>query len=268
MIEQNPLAKRPRIGSDAGSSAASRPAPITFQFDDYDLPGFLSIASRFGTEKYGYVATPNVDGFVRAYEDASFLETYSRAAFVLLDSRVAALLFRLVHGIRVQVLPGSDLTAALLHEVIKPEDRVVLIGSTAGQAQALRERFNLKDLLHHDPPMGFIRDSAAMEACLQFVEESSPFRYCLIAVGDPQGMMVAHRLTERGRARGLAFNIGASIDFITGKQRRAPRWMQRIALEWLYRLLSNPRRLASRYLIRGPKILAYVGRSRILRRPA
>jgi len=129
----------------------------------------------------------NVDGLIRVYEDASFREWYSRAAFVLLDSRVAALLFRLVHGIRVPVLPGSDLTAALLHEVINPEDRVVLIGSTAEQAQALRERFGLKHLLHHNPPMGFIRDSAAVEACLQFVEASSPFRYCLIAVGDPQG---------------------------------------------------------------------------------
>jgi len=255
-------------GSDANRTVASAPPPITLAFDDYDLPGFLSVASRFGMERYGYVATPNVDGFVRACEDASFLESYSRATFVLLDSRVAALLFRLVHGIRVPVLPGSDLTAALLHEVINPEDRVVLIGSTAEQAQTLRERFSLKHLLHHDPPMGFIHDSAALEACLRFVEESSPFRFCLIAVGDPQGMIVAHRLALRGRARGLAFNIGASIDFITGKQRRAPRWMQQIALEWLYRLSSNPRRMASRYLIRGPKILAYVGKSKILRKPA
>jgi N-acetylglucosaminyldiphosphoundecaprenol N-acetyl-beta-D-mannosaminyltransferase len=259
---------RSEATSDPSNSAASRFRPITFEFDNYDLPGFMSAASRFGMEKYGFVATPNVDGLIRVYEDASFRGWYSKAAFVLLDSRVAALLFRLVHGIRVPVLPGSDLTAVLLQEVIKPEDRVVLIGSTAEQAQVLRERFGLKHLLHHNPPMGFIRDSAAVEACLQFVEASSPFRYCLIAVGDPQGVIVAHRLAERGRARGLAFIIGASIDFVTGKQRRAPRWMQRIGAEWLYRLLSDPRRLARRYLIRGPKFLAYVGRTRIAWRPA
>ena len=254
--------------SDPSNSATSTLSPITFEFDDYDLPGFMSVVSRFGMEKYGYVATPNVDGLIRVYEDASFREWYSRAAFVLLDSRVAALLFRIVHRIRVPVLPGSDLTSVLLHEVITPGDRVVLIGSTAAQAQALRERFDLRNLLHHNPPMGFIRDSAAVEACLQFVEASSPFRYCLIAIGDPQGVIVAHRLAERGRARGLAFIIGASIDFVTGRQRRAPRWMQRIGCEWLYRLLSNPRRLAWRYLIRGPKFLAYVGRSKVLRRAA
>jgi exopolysaccharide biosynthesis WecB/TagA/CpsF family protein len=252
--------------SDISSPVASPLPATTFEFDDYDMSAFLSVVSRFGTEKYGYVATPNVDGLVRAYESASFRETYSRAAFVLLDSRVAALLFRLVHGIRIPVLPGSDLTAILFREVIKPEDPVVLIGANAEQAQELRERFGLKNLFHHAPPMGFIHDSAAVEQCLKFVEANSPFRYCLIAVGDPQGMILAHLLAERGSARGLAFNIGASIDFITGKQRRAPRWMQRLALEWLYRLSSNPRRMASRYLIRGPKFLAYVGRSNIVRR--
>lgn len=145
---------------------------------------------------------------------------------------------------------------------------MLLIGSTEAQAQRVRERFGLKDLLHHNPPMGFIRDPAAVEACLQFVESASPFRYCLIAVGDPQGVIVAHRLGDRGRARGLSFIIGASIDFITGKQQRAPAWVQRIGFEWLYRLMRSPRRLAWRYLVRGPKFFIYLFTSRVaLRRP-
>jgi exopolysaccharide biosynthesis WecB/TagA/CpsF family protein len=242
--------------------------PVTFEVDDYDLPEFLSVAVTFGAEMFGYVATPNVDGLIRLHESASFRAEYARAAYVLLDSRVAALLFRLVHRVRIPVSPGSDLTAALFGQVIKPEDRVLLIGSTEQQAQTLRERFGLKHLLHHNPPMGFIRDPAAVEACLQFMESQSPFRFCLIAVGDPQGIIIAHRLAERGRARGLAFIIGASIDFMTGKQQRAPSWMQRSGLEWLYRLLCNPRRLAWRYLVRGPKFFAYVGKCRVVLRRA
>jgi exopolysaccharide biosynthesis WecB/TagA/CpsF family protein len=156
----------------------------------------------------------------------------------------------------------------MLQQVIRPDDRVLLIGSTEQQVQTLRERFGLKHLLHHNPPMGFIRDPAAVEACLQFIESASPFRYCLIAVGDPQGVMVAHSLATRDRARGLALIIGASIDFITGKQQRAPTWMQRIGFEWLYRLINNPRRLAWRYLVRGPKFFVYVGTSRVVLRSA
>jgi exopolysaccharide biosynthesis WecB/TagA/CpsF family protein len=258
------------LDAAAGRSGAIAPqrAPVTFEFDDYQLPDFLRVAVGFGTDEYGYVATPNVDGLIRVRESSSFRAAYARAAYVLLDSRVAALLLRLTHWVRIPVSPGSDLTVALFEQVIKPDDRVLLIGSTAEQAQTVRERYGLKNLIHNNPPMGFIRDPAAVEACLQFIESASPFRYCLIAVGDPQGVMVAHALAERGRARGLAFIIGASIDFMTGKQRRAPLWMQRIGLEWLYRLLGNPRRLAWRYLVRGPKFFLYMGISRVKLRRA
>jgi exopolysaccharide biosynthesis WecB/TagA/CpsF family protein len=241
---------------------------VRFELDDYDLPKFLSVAERFGSQKYGYVATPNVDGLIRVRESASFRAEYARAAYVLLDSRVAAFFFRLVYRVRVPVCPGSDLTAALLNKVIKPDDRVLLIGSTEEQAQVLRQRFGLKHLLHHNPPMGFIRDPAAVEACLQFMESASPFRYCLIAVGDPQGVIIAHQLAVREQARGLAFVIGASIDFVTGKQKRAPTWMQHIGFEWLFRLSSDPRRLAWRYLVRGPKFFVYLATSRAVLRPA
>lgn len=259
---------QPRAPALGRSSITRKRNPVAFEFDEYALPEFLSVAASFDTQKYGYVATPNVDGLIRLYESASFRAEYAMAAYVLLDSRVAAFLFRLFHGVRVPVCPGSDLTAALLQQVIRPDDRVVLIGSSEQQAQIIRERFGLKDLLHHNPPMGFIRDAAAVETCLQFVESASPFRFCLIAVGDPQGVITAHHLAERARARGLAFIIGASIDFITGKQRRAPTWMQRVGCEWLYRLMRNPRRLAWRYLARGPKFFVYLGKSRVvLRQP-
>jgi len=252
--------------SERSPRIATRRDPIVFEFDDYHLPQFLSVAANFGMQTYGYVATPNVDGLIRLHETASFRAQYARAAYVLLDSRVAALLFRAPLPVRVPVSPGSDLTAALLHKVIKPDDRVLIIGSTEQQAQTVRERFGLKHLLHHNPPMGFIHDPAAVEACLQFIESASPFRFCLIAVGDPQGVIIAHRIALRERARGLAFIIGASIDFITGKQQRAPGWMQRVGLEWLYRLIRNPRRLARRYLLRGPKFFLYLWTSRVLLR--
>jgi exopolysaccharide biosynthesis WecB/TagA/CpsF family protein len=249
-----------------GAVAAKR--RFVFETDNYDLPGFLEVAANFDSKAYGYVATPNVDGLIRLHESETFRAAYARAAYVLLDSRVAAFLFRWVYKIRVPVCPGSDLTAALFEHVISPEDRVVLIGSTDEQAALLRERYGLKQLLHHNPPMGFIRDPAAVEACLQFVESRSPYRFCLIAVGDPQGSIIAHQLATRDRARGLALIVGASIDFITGKQRRAPLWMRHSGLEWLYRLACNPRRLAWRYLIRGPKILLYLGTSRVVLRPS
>jgi exopolysaccharide biosynthesis WecB/TagA/CpsF family protein len=228
--------------------------PVKLSIDNYDLVGFVPRVTAFGTERFGFVVTPNVDHVIRYHDEPGFRSLYEAADYILLDSRVLALMLRLARGLRVRVCPGSDLTAVLFRELMGAEDRVVLIGASAQQAQQLAADHGLRDLRHHCPPMGFIRDPAAVEACLQFVENASPFRYCLIAVGCPQQEAVAAMLKSRGRARGLALCIGASINFLTGVERRAPLWMQRAHLEWLFRLLSEPGRMARRYLVRGPRV--------------
>lgn len=229
---------------------------VVLEFDDFDLTDFLPVAARFGTERYGFVVTPNVDHLIRFHEDPGFREYYSAASFVLLDSRFARRLLRMIKGMSLRVCTGSDLTAAVFSNLVTRTDRVLLVGSDAAQAQALERKYQLQDLHHHSPPMGFIKDDAAVERCLDFIESHSPFRFCFLAVGCPQQEIIAHALQKRGRARGLALCVGASINFITGTERRAPRWMQEASIEWLFRLMQNPRRLAYRYLVRGPKVFA------------
>ena len=244
------------------------PTRITYPIDDYDLERFTATAAGFGQNRFGYVVTPNVDHLIRFHEDPAFRALYADASFVLLDSRFASYLLRLTRRVRLPVCTGSDLTARLFNDVIGKDDRIVLIGASAEQAEDVRRKFGLTDLRHHNPPMGFIKDPAAVEATLKFVEDAGPFRFCFIAVGSPQQEVVAHQLRARGVARGLALCIGASIDFITGNERRAPRWMQRFGLEWAYRLSQNPRRLARRYLVRGPRFFSYVHAADSLLRPA
>lgn len=146
--------------------------------------------------------------------------------------------------------------------MVKSDDRLVVIGGSHEQAAQLSATYGVT-LLHHNPPMGFINVPAALEDCLQFIEAASPFRFCFLAVGSPQQERVAYLLKERAAARGLALCIGASLNFLSGTERRAPVWMQRLALEWLFRLLQNPRRLAGRYLVRGPRIFKYLADMKI-----
>ncbi len=230
--------------------------PAVLNLDNYDLPAFLRVVAAFGIEGFGYVVTPNVDHVIRFHDDEVFRATYDRATYILLDSRVLAILLKLSRGLIAPVCTGSDLTAHLFRTVIAPTDRVVIIGGTDLQAQTLVRNFGLRDVHHLNPPMDFIRDPAATESCLEFIEGCSPFRFCLLAVGSPQQEIVAQQLKLRGRARGLALCIGASINFLTGEEQRAPAWMQRVSLEWLYRLLRDPVRLSNRYLIRGPRVFA------------
>lgn len=238
---------------------------LVCELDNYNLADFTSVAAGYGQNRFGYVVTPNVDHFIRLHDDTGFRALYDAAEYVLMDSRFLANLLRLSGGARLPVCTGSDLTAALF-TALAPTDRVVIVGGSEQQIAELTQRFALQNTVHHNPPMGFINDEVAVAACLSFIEAHAPFRYCLLAVGSPQQEILAQRLRSRGVARGLALCVGASIDFMTGRERRAPLWMQRSGLEWLYRLSQNPARLAKRYLIRGPRIFWLLRRTRFVLR--
>jgi exopolysaccharide biosynthesis WecB/TagA/CpsF family protein len=236
--------------------------------DDLDLSEFLSIASDYGQARYGYAVTPNVDHLIRCHEDASFRALYRTAEFVLMDSRFISRVLRIFTGRGLRVCTGSDLTAHLLCTVVEKSDQVVIVGGSPEQIAKLTSMYGLENVHHHNPPMGFINDPAAVEECLQFIETAAPFRFCFLAIGSPQQEIIAQSLLFRGVARGLTLCVGASLNFITGVEKRAPRWMQKLSLEWLYRLVQNPRRMAGRYLVRGPRIFSHLLSAKfVLRRP-
>jgi exopolysaccharide biosynthesis WecB/TagA/CpsF family protein len=250
------------------SEASNSPSDsdLVHVVDDLDLPQFLSVAATFGQRRYAYAVTPNVDHLIRFHEDPGFRALYRSAEFVLMDSRFMVRVLRLWKGVRLRVCTGADLTAGLLAKVVKPSDRIVLIGGAAHQAERLAALHGLQNVRHHNPPMGFINDPIAVEKCLRFIESHAPFRFCFLAVGSPQQEYIAQQLLARGVAQGLALCVGASLNFVTGAEKRAPVWIQKLSLEWLHRLMQNPRRMARRYLVRGPRIFNYLRRAHFVQR--
>lgn len=236
---------------------------IVLELDGQDLARFVRTAAQFGTDRFGYVVTPNADHLIRYHDDPAFRAAYADAEFVLSDSRFVSRLLALTRGLHIPVCTGSDLTAQLITSVARPQDRLVLIGGSAEQASMLVQKCGFTDLRHLNPPMGFIHDAAAVARVLEFIEQQSPFRFCLLAIGCPQQELVAQQLKHRGIARGLALCVGASIDFLTGRERRAPLLLRWLGLEWAFRLLQNPRRLGRRYLVRGPRVFNVLRRMEI-----
>ncbi|HKE95947.1 MAG TPA: WecB/TagA/CpsF family glycosyltransferase, partial [Povalibacter sp.] len=256
------LAALTRRNSHAGLwEQGGQAEPLRCEIDGYDLPAFVDVARRFGMQRYGYVITPNVDQLIRLHDDSNFREICAQARYVLLDSQFLAHLLRVTRGSRLPVCAGSDLTANVFAHVVEPNDRIVIIGGQGEQIRQLVERHGMRNVVHLNPPMGFIRDPQAVEECLRFIEAHSPFRFCVLAVGSPQQEIIAQRLQARGVARGLTLCVGASIDFMTGAERRAPVWMRRCGLEWLMRLMQNPARMANRYLVRGPRVFRLLRRT-------
>ena len=242
---------------------------LGLEFADLGTDAALAmLAARAADAPFSYLVTPNADHIVRlAREPERYGPLYRDAGWRLLDSRVVARLARIC-GLRAPpVAPGSDLTARLFGEVIAPEERIALLGGSRLTAEAIRARFGLRHLLHHEPPMGFDADPAALEAALAFLENAAA-RFIFLGVGSPRQEIVARALLHRGRARGTALCIGASLLFLSGQEHRAPRPVQRAGLEWAWRLAQDPRRLARRYIVEDPVLLALLWRERRMQRLA
>jgi exopolysaccharide biosynthesis WecB/TagA/CpsF family protein len=229
---------------------------INFLDLNFDSLTFQNVRERLQrvtpTSRYGYVVTPNVDHLVRLHREPALSELYEHAALCLCDSRVLRLLARL-RGIQLPLVAGSDLAGALFADVIKSGDKIAIVGGSEGFLGDLRSRFPGIEFVHHAPPMGLRDDPAARGAAARFVCTSKA-RFAFIAVGSPQQEQIAHEVGLQQDASGVALCIGAGLEFLTGAQRRAPRWARSLGLEWAHRLATNPRRLWRRYLVDGMRI--------------
>ncbi len=211
--------------------------------------------AKWMTVEHGFrfIVTPNVDHLVRvAKEPEVFNPLYDASWLSVCDSRILELLAK-VSGIPLKAVPGSDLTQQLFDNVITAEDAITVIGADADIITTVKALYGLDKVNHYEPPFGLRNKPDEVAKTAAFIAEN-PARYVFICVGSPQQEMIAKACLERGDCVGLGLCVGASLEFLSGRVKRAPKWMQKIRMEWLYRLASEPKRLWKRYLIEGPKI--------------
>ena len=243
----------------------SRVGFLDVEFDAVTMDGALARLAAFALEDgFHYVVTPNVDHIVRldaADAQARALgEAYRHASLCLCDSRVLSRLARFC-GIGLPVVAGSDLTAELFRNVIRPGDRIGIVGGDALLVGGLAGRFPGVELVQHQPPMGLSSNAAALDEAAAFVAKQRA-RFTFLAVGSPQQEMIASRVELIPGASGTALCIGASLQFLVGQERRAPRLVRGFGFEWAFRLLVQPRKMWRRYLVEGPRIFAIAWRWR------
>lgn len=232
------------------------------RFDPRREPEVLDLLSRATSQMpFSYVVTPNVDHVVRLYDSAeaerALKPLYEQADLCLCDSKILHLIAR-ARGVDLPVVPGSELTALMFERVIQPGDRIGVVGGDAELVVHLSTKYPQLDFVQHVPPMGLRKNAAARSEAAKFAANCDA-RFVFIAVGSPQQEMIAAEAKTLPGAKGTALCIGASLEFLTGQLKRAPRLAQKLYLEWAHRLLNEPRRMWRRYLLKGPKIflLAY-----------
>ena len=195
------------------------------------------------------LATINVDHLQRLAEDAAFRRAYAAQDLVCADGNPIVWLSRLA-GSPVQLAPGSDLVLPLAAEAAGLGLPVALIGSSdeslALAARAMQDRVpGLTVALTHAPGFPFDPDGEEGAQIIDRIRASGA-RLCFLALGAPRQERFAIRARDALGTAGFA-SIGAGLDFLSGHQKRAPRLVRQARMEWLWRALSNPRRLALRY---------------------
>ena len=193
--------------------------------------------------------TLNLDHLVKRREDAAFRQAYARATFVCADGAPVVALARR-QGIALERTTGADMVDPLCAMAEREGFSLFFFGSTpellAGAAAELKQRYpRLKIAGCEAPPFGFDPLSLQAEAAADRIAASGA-NFCLVALGAPKQELFADAMFARHPQVGF-FCIGAALDFIAGGQKRAPLWLQKIKMEWFWRMLSNPRRLTLRY---------------------
>ena len=200
-------------------------------------------------DRSAYWVTANVDFATRAPTDPVLKDLVFHADRVFCDGLPLVWLSKLFGRPLPERVAGSDMVPLLLETSASKGYRIYFLGSDeatlAKASKIATERYpGLEIAGHHSPPFAHVHewDNEHIVADIQATDAD----LVLVAVGSPkQERWISGYFDQTGAK--LAIGIGASLDFIAGSQTRAPRWIQRVGFEWLWRMLTDPKRLAKRY---------------------
>lgn len=195
------------------------------------------------------LATVNLDHMVKLRRDSAFRTAYHRHTHIVADGNPIVWLHRLA-GRRIELITGSDLVQPLMELAATHQVPVAFFGSSQETLDLAAERLTaryarLRVVARISPALGFEPARAAADDHIKTLAASGA-QICFVALGAPKQELFVARAMERLPHCGFV-SIGAGLDFVAGTQRRAPRWLRRLALEWLWRLAGDRKRLARRY---------------------
>jgi N-acetylglucosaminyldiphosphoundecaprenol N-acetyl-beta-D-mannosaminyltransferase len=207
------------------------------------------VAALIAERRPSFFITASTHYAMLTHQKARLREVNARAAFLVADGYPLVWASRLLGWPLPERVAGSDMIYDLSEQAAQMGHRVFLLGAPPGVADEAARR-----LVARYPGLAIagavcppFRDLTAEEHqnLVAQVRESRP-DLLFLAFGQPKGEFW---LDENLEALGVpvCVQIGASLDFVAGRVRRAPRWVQRIGLEWAWRMLLEPARLAPRY---------------------
>lgn len=207
------------------------------------------VAQMVASRQPHYLVTANVDFLVQAQEDIELRRILFDAHVVLCDGTPLVWASRWLGNPLPERVAGSDLVPLLLRVAEQKKFRIFLLGATpesAAQAVAnlKAQHPQLPAVDHYSPPFNKLLEMDHDEITRRILTARPDL--LLVSFGCPkQEKWIAMHYRSLGVP--VCVGVGATIDFLAGQVRRAPKWMQRSGTEWIFRLLQEPRRLFTRY---------------------
>lgn len=202
----------------------------------------------------GVLITPNIDHLVKLQHDREFYDVYQQAEWVVCDSKILYLLSKLLKHPLPQAIPGSSFfTAFYQYHKDDPDCKIFLLGAKEGIAAKAMERINKKVgraivVGAHSPSYGFEKNEEECRELVDIVNKSGA-NVLLVGVGAPKQEKWIMKYRDSMPGVKIFMALGATIDFEAGTLKRAPLFWQKIGMEWLYRVLKEPKRLFKRYFV-------------------
>ena len=201
---------------------------------------------------------PNVDQIVRIERDPYFAKICEDAELLLTDGHPMLWISRWYGTPIKEKIGGADYIPRLCKLAAEKGYSIFLLGAAPGVAQRAADRLaeqypGLKIAGVYSPPYGFEKDPVEIEKIDRILYDSHA-DMLFIGMGVPKQDIFAYENKDKYQIP-ISFSVGATIDFIAGEQKRAPKWMTNHGLEWFYRFLQEPGRMFQRYFVNDTKII-------------
>lgn len=213
----------------------------------------LSMDQLMRTLDEGVVFTLNPDHLFHLQRDRAFYDAYRQADFITSDSKYVYWGLKWIGRPIQEKVSGSDIVPTYCNYHAKARDGVTVfyLGAKPGVAQKAAERTNARcgwpiAVGAHSPSMNFVNDPQEIEQVIDIINRSGA-TCVIVGLGAPKQEIWIQRYKSRMPGVKVWMGVGATIDYEADAVKRAPRWMTRNGLEWVYRITTEPGRYWRRY---------------------
>jgi len=229
----------------------NRSKKIAFEFAQVKLQAqseeavFRKVEEYVDSGKYHYQISVNVAKLVYAQKDNKLLRSINEADLVNADGMPIKVIAQLLSGKKTKRMGGLDYMDGLAKR--HPEYNYYFLGATEEVVQAVVSHYQSKYNLNIVGWRNGFFDPLELSDIVKRINELNT-DILFIALGTPAKEYLLYELHDQLECK-FAVGVGGAFNIIAGKQKRAPKWMQNIGMEWFYRLCQDPGYMWKRYLI-------------------